>query len=102
MLAAMAGYRTIRDADSYTECCARLALTVERLDEILDGLTWAIATKPEHFWTIADGSSIRVATTEESDSTPALRLFYRIVDVSLCERLWIEERDVPEAEDRSG
>lgn len=49
-----------------------------RLDEILDGVTWAIATHADDFEVV--DRTLRVAFTDPFPDAPAMRIFFQIQD----------------------
>ncbi len=65
-----------------------LAVDHKRLDELMLGLTFAIARSPEQFLRIT-GTSVSIAKTDCYPNAPALRIFftYNPYEVHL---LWLE------------
>jgi hypothetical protein len=62
---------------------------IQRFDEIMRGVYWALATRPEAFPAVGHDSNIHVLKTDEFTGVPRLRIFYRF-DESTVHLLWIE------------
>jgi hypothetical protein len=57
----------------------RLKYSVKRLDEVLDGLTWAACRKPDSFPKVR-GINLYLAKTDATFDTPALYVWFTFDD----------------------
>ena len=57
----------------------KLAASVPRFDEILEGIKWAVARAPEKFPLATEGSSVRIVKSPPFGG-PALRVFFKVND----------------------
>lgn len=89
-------YRTLREEDSYRKLKELLG-DVERLDEVLDGVLWSIATNAEG-WPIVPGfDTVRLAKTDGYGDTPQLKVWFQILSDNEASLLGIE-LDLPDGE----
>lgn len=83
--------RTIRRSPLFESSVEDLA-SVRRLDEILEGVEWALANDPERF-TEVPHTTLRVIPTDPFVNIPALRIYYRIEDDDHVCLEWAEPID---------
>ncbi len=89
--------RNIREEASFVESRDKLGATVKRLDEILWGVTWALAKDAEcASWAVPD-TPIRVVLTDAFPDIPSLRIYFRVVDDDQVALLYVEP--APNGED---
>jgi hypothetical protein len=86
--------RDIREEQAFKDAKSKLRHSAKRLDDILFGVTWVIARKPESFPKIP-GLDLYVAKTDASLDAPALYIWFTF-DSTVVSLLLIEE--VPEPE----
>lgn len=89
--------RTLIESELYSREVARLG-DVERLDDALTGVTWAISMMPEEFPILKGIGSLRLAKTErlkKGKSTVQLRIWFVIRDTHTVELLGIDWAPVP-------
>lgn len=88
---------TLVEAHLYTESLGKLG-NVERLDEALTGLLWAISRRPDDFPVVSGSKTVRVAKSEylkvDDAERRKLRIFFRIHDVNCVEMLYIDFLDI--------
>src|SRR5437660_281803 len=76
-------YRTLVQDQLFTEQCQALGNPVH-VDEALNGLSWALATKPEVYEIVPNTSRLRLAKTkpyQRGDTMiPALKVWFSIED----------------------
>lgn len=95
-------YRTIRHDHDYEDQARRLGLSHKRLDEVLDGVTWAIARSPAEFELMLD-TGLRLVKTDPFPDAPPLRIYFTWDEDDNCTLRWIEAADdLPEEQDYSG
>ena len=86
----MAGpYRTIREGKGFAEQKKNLRHSAKRLDEVLDGVTWALCRKPDCFPGLPD-IKLYLAKTDPFPDVPALYIWYTFDDDTVT-LLGIEE-----------
>ena len=90
----MAGTRrTIIESNLYADSKDSLPISCQRLDEILDGVLWHLARKPELFPRIP-GTVVHRVRTESFPETPVFLVWYTFdqdtVTLQLIEH-WTEE-----------
>lgn len=71
--------RTIRESEIYTRQCGELGMGSKRLDEVLRGITYLAAKRPEVFPEI-EGTGLRIAVTDPFADAPAIRVYFRVTD----------------------
>ena len=99
---ATAKYRTIREDPAYTAQAQALAPNTQRLDEILEGLVWAVCTEPSIFPLMRD-TGMRLVKTDPYPGALPLRIFFTWDEDDNCTLCWIELiEDLPEEQDFSG
>jgi len=86
--------RDIREEEAYKDAKQRIRHTARRLDEILSGVTWVMARKPESFPKIP-GLDLYVAKTDPSPDAPALYVWFTFDDTTVS-LLLVEESPEPE------
>lgn len=79
--------RTVREAKEFTEQLQSIG-DIERLDDALRGVYWAVATNPEEFAGVV--GSVRLVKTIRIGGVPALCIRFRVVDEDLVELLHVE------------
>jgi hypothetical protein len=67
--------RQIIEEKQFEEEKKRIARSAKRLDEVLFGITWAIARKPESFSQVP-GLNLYLAKTDGLPGTPALYIWF--------------------------
>ena len=65
-----------------------MAKSAKRLDEVLNGITWALSRRPESFPKV-EGLDLYVAKTEDAPDAPALRVWFTFDD-EVVRLLYIE------------
>jgi len=85
--------RTVQESEVFAACCKELSPTAKRLDEILEGVIWAISTAPEKLPEV-QGTSLRIVTTDPYPDAPAMTVYFRIDNDDFCTLMWIEESTV--------
>lgn len=91
--------RTIVEGKTFKIARAALGKSVKRVDEIIDGALFVIARNPEKFHAIAKTDGVRIVTTDPFPGAPRMRIYFRGIDESTCELLWIEEAPISAEED---
>ena len=84
----MARIRQIAYDQTFLDQAALLEKDAARLDELLDGALWLIATHADDC-EIVD-RTLRVAFTDPFPDAPAMRIFFSITDENICTLHWIE------------
>jgi hypothetical protein len=74
-------HRTIREEPKYREQLDGLACNIERLDEVLSGLLFALSNAPEQFEQVQ--GVISVAKTDIYDGAPGLRVYFTYDDLEV-------------------
>lgn len=86
--------RELSDHANFRHQCAEIAdryNTDERhIDDVLNGLVWAMSTNAEGFRKVP-GLDMRVGFAFGRNPIPALKVYFRIVDEHTVELLWVEE-----------
>jgi hypothetical protein len=67
--------RTIREEKLFLQQKKKLKHSARRLDEILDGVTWAMCRKPESFPGVP-GTRLYLAKTDDFPGTPAIHIWF--------------------------
>jgi hypothetical protein len=75
-------------------------MTWERLDEVLSGISCALAMRPE-FWPKVEGTPLSVLTTLHYPKVPPLRLFFTY-DEHRVRLLWVEIIDDVHGQENHG
>lgn len=60
------------------------------VDDVLNGLTWAISTNAEGF-RLVPGLNMRVGFAFGRDPVPALQVYFKILGDRNVELLWVQE-----------
>ncbi len=81
--------RDIREEEAFKDAKNKLRHSAKRLDEVLFGVTWVMARKPESFPKIP-GLDLYVAKTDATPNTPALYIWFTFDD-AVVSLLLIEE-----------
>jgi hypothetical protein len=81
--------RTVVETKTYESQRDAIIPNVQRFDEIMRGVYWALATQPEAYPPISPNSSIHVLKTDAFSDIPRMRIYYRFDD-SNTHLLWIE------------
>ena len=91
--------REIVEEQTFAEQVKVITPDIRRFDEIMSGVTWALARKPEDFSVADEISGLRVVKTDSWNGSPGLRIFFKFDDVQtrLC---WVESISPDEIEDR--
>lgn len=79
-------HRTIVESKLYAESKAGLPVTCERLDEILNGILWVLARKPDFFPRVP-GTIIHRAKTEKFPNLPVFRIWFTYDADEVCLQL---------------
>jgi hypothetical protein len=82
--------RTVIETRVFLGQKSELSPAVERLDEVLFGVTWALARNPERFPLVLQDPDIRVVKTDRVKEIPALRIFFSS-NANEVKLLWLEE-----------
>ena len=86
-------HRTVVESSDYTEALGALG-DLKRLDDVLAGVYWAMATRPEHYQPLLATKKLRVVKTDGYGDTPSLRVFFTIdEDGERVHALYVEEYD---------
>lgn len=81
-------HRIVARDYTFDEQAQLLEKDTKRLDEIIRGVEWLIATHPERCAKV--DRNLRVAFTETFPDAPAMRVFFTITDENTCTLHWIE------------
>lgn len=81
--------RSVKESGTYEAERDRIAPRVQRFDEVMRGVYWALASRPQMYPAIAPDSAIHVLKTADFGDIPALRIFFTFSD-SHTALLWIE------------
>lgn len=93
--------RDIREQASFSQQAKLLDSNARRLDEKLEGITWAIARAAESF-PLMPGTPFQLARAQISTGDPILRVLFTIEDEigedgvltrGICSLWWIDEVD---------
>ncbi len=84
----MAKIRQIAYDQTFLDQAALLQADARRMDELLDGVLWEIATHAEDCDVVE--RNLRVAFTDSFPDAPAMRIFFTITNDSTCTLHWIE------------
>jgi hypothetical protein len=90
----MAKFRDLKYDQTFLDQAALLEADAQRLDTMLDGVLWEIATHAEDCEILE--RNLRVAFTDPFPDAPAMRIFFTITNDNLCTLHWIEH--LPEEE----
>lgn len=90
--------RTIRYSEAWERCVEEMGEQLARLDDLLQGVEWAVAESPEHF-PLVEGTELRIILTDEFPDVPAFVIYFRIVSDTLCCMEWIEHDPATESYD---
>lgn len=74
-------HRTIREEPRYREQLDGLACNIERLDQVLSGLLFALSNAPEQFEHVQ--GVISVAKTDIYEGAPGLRVYFTYDDLEV-------------------
>jgi len=86
--------RTLREEKQFAEEKAKLKHSAKRLDEVLSGLSWTLARRPDSFPNVP-GLKLYLAKTDPFPGTPALFVWFTF-DEDMVYLLSIEEAARPE------
>lgn len=76
----MAGmYRQIVESEQFSSAKSLLFPNIKRLDDMLNGITWALARHPEEFPCVPC-TSLYMAATDPFPDAPAIRVWYTFDD----------------------
>lgn len=84
----------IREEESYKDAKSHLRHPARRLDEILCGVMWVLARKPDSFPKIP-GLDLYVAKTDPFSDNPVFHIWFTF-DPNIVSLLLIEEAQDPE------
>jgi len=84
----MARIRQIAYDQTFLDQAALLRKDARRLDEMLDGVLWLIATHAERCEVV--DRNLRVAFTDPFPDAPAMRIFFSITNDDTCTLHWVE------------
>jgi hypothetical protein len=90
----MAKIRQIAYDQTFLEQAALLEKDAPRLDAMLDGVLWEIATHAEECDVV--DRTLRIAFTDPFPDAPAMRIFFSITDADTCTLHWIEHLPLDE------
>ena len=83
--------RTIVDEPTFVRQRSLVSPDIERFDEAMEGVIWALAREPEQFPIADEQRQIRVAKTIGSfHGLPPFRVFFIIRDDTKVHLLWVE------------
>jgi hypothetical protein len=85
--------RTVIETTEFLTQKAKFNLSAQRLDEVLFGVTWALARHPEYFSQVLPKSDIRLIKTDSILDVPAFRIFFTF-NSNEVRLLWIEAIEV--------
>jgi hypothetical protein len=90
--------RTLVEHPGFTKQLATLG-DVRFADRILSGVTWGISTFAEEFDLVPGYHELRIAKTDEFDSTEGstvpLRIYFKILNDREVLLYWVERSDQP-------
>ena len=89
-------FRDIVEEPTFVEQANLISPDIERFDEIMDGVKWALARNPEMFPRVLEGMNLHIAKTDSWGDIPALRILFRYDD-NETRLLWVEP--IPHEED---
>ena len=89
--------RTVIRDPIFDQLVQALADDVERLDEMLDAIEWAVATRPE-WYTEVPKTILRFILTDPFPGAPRMRVYFSIDDENTCTLRWIEYAHDPDAD----
>lgn len=84
----MAKIRQVAYDQTFLDQAALLEADSPRLDELLDGVIWLIATHAEECEVVE--RNLRVAFTDPFPDAPAMRVYFTITNDDTCTLHWIE------------
>ena len=82
--------RTVIETQDFSTQKEKLAIDAKCLDEVLFGVTWALARNPEIFPVVLTHHQIRVIKTDRTKTIKALRIFFSF-NANEVKLLWLEE-----------
>lgn len=88
----MAKIRQIAYDQTFLDQAALIQPDAARLDELLNGVLWQIATHAEDCEVVEQ--NLRVAFTDPFPDAPAMRIFFTITNDYTCTLHWIEHLPV--------
>jgi hypothetical protein len=80
--------RTVRYSEKWESCKAALAGAAPRLDEIEQGVEWAVSLQAETYGEAVPGTSWRVALTDPFPGAPAMVWYFSIEDADYAVMEW--------------
>ena len=92
----MARIRQIAYDQTFLDQAALLHPDARRLDELLSGVLWLIATHAEDCEIVE--RNLRVAFTDPFPDAPAMCIYFTITDDKTCTLHWVEHLPVDEDE----
>lgn len=72
--------RNVRWSSRFTRQAEELGIEAQRLDDALDGATWAASKDPERSSRAVPGTTYRMIPTDAFPDVPALRIYLEVVD----------------------
>ena len=75
--------RTIREEQRFRDRLQELGVTAERLDELLEGIGIAVASKPEIFPKLPFGTNIHRIRVVPFSGLPAMNLWFTFDDATV-------------------
>lgn len=82
--------RTIRYSPGWETCVETTTPLAPRLDEVLEGVEWAVASNAEAYGDEIDGTDLKVALTDPFTDAPALACYFRIENGDYAVMEWFE------------
>ena len=80
--------RDVVEEVTFTEQASKIMSDVRRFDDIMDGITWALARAPDKFPVVQKASNVRIAKTDPWGNIPLRVLF--TFDETVTRLLWVE------------
>lgn len=87
--------RGLSEHPCFRQQCAEIARQYgtdeSYIDDVLNGLTWAISTNAEGFRFVPRSKRMRVGFAFGRNPVPALQVYFKILDEHNVELLWVQE-----------
>jgi hypothetical protein len=69
-------FRTVVESEAFAHEKLQVEPDVQRLDEMLSAVHWALARHPEHFALVPGTQRLRVVATDPFPGAPSVRIWY--------------------------
>lgn len=84
--------RTIVRHEEFESRVQLLRASVERIEQVLEAVEWAVAVNPEWYVQIPN-TTLRFLLTDPWPGVPKFRIYFSIIDDDTCELRWIERAE---------